>query len=158
MNFLKIALIGIIFAAGPAHGALSRSGPDYPKSGKGDKEADSKTLDPAAAEKFRKAKIAEITKKITNITRLIDGVNDKLDLRGAGEDEFDQKRSLENQLRDLITLFAMIDRAIWEAGRLTREVGAIRRKARQGLRDSRRLQLANFLDARRREYILFANR
>ena len=157
MNFWKIALIGILFAAGPAHGALSKSGPAYP-AGKGDKGADSKTLDPATAEKLRKAKLAEITKKITTINRLIEGVNDKLDLRTAGENEFDQKRSLENQLRDFITLFAMTDRAIREAGRLTREIGAIRRKARQGLRDSRRLQLANFLDARRREYIRFAIR
>ena len=71
---------------------------------------------------------------------------------------FDQKRSLENQLRDLITLFALTTQALTEAGRLSREVGDIKRHARKGPRDTRRLQLANFLDARRTEYIIFGTR
>ena len=123
-----------------------------------EKDAAQRKIDAALAKKLRAAKLAEIKKKLTNISLLIQSVNVRLDLMTAKKGEFEQKRSLENQLRDLITLFAMTDRAIWEAGRLTREVSAIRRKARQGLSDSRRLQLANFLDARRREYIRFATR
>ncbi len=76
----------------------------------------------------------------------------------AKKGEFEQKRSLENQLRDLITLFALTDRAIREAGRLTREVFDIRKNAREGMKDPRRLTLAKFLEARRREYVRFATR
>ena len=123
-----------------------------------EKDAAQKKIDAALAKKLRAAKLAEIKKKLTNISLLIQSVNVRLDLMTAKKGEFEQKRSLENQLRDLITLFAMTDRAIREAGRLTREVFDIRKNARKGLKDPRRLTLANFLEARRREYIRFATR
>lgn len=115
-------------------------------------------IDPKTAKKLREARIKEIQNKIDNIRTLIQSTNSKLKLRTSGPAIFDQKRSLENQLRDLITLYALTNQALTEAGRLSSEVNDIKRYTRKGPRDFKRLQLANFLDARRIEYIIFATR
>ncbi len=160
MDPFKIALIGIVVAASQ----LSPN--DFPgtvysqdkSGGAQDGAGVTKKLDPKTAEKLRQVRIKETRKKISNIGTLIESINEKLDLRTSQQEDFDQKRSLENQLRDLITLFALTNQALTEAERLSREVGDIKRNSRKGLRDSRRLQLANFLEARRQEYIVFATR
>lgn len=102
--------------------------------------------------------LREDRKKIGTIIELIQGINKKLKLRTAGQEIFDQKQALENRLRDKITHFEMTDQAMAEATRLAREVEEIHRTARKGPKNSRRQQLANFLEARRREYITFATR
>ena len=160
MHPLKIALIGIVVAASQ----LSPN--DFPGtvysqdkgSGEQSREGTTKKIDPKVAEKLRQARIKETRKKISNIGTLIESINEKLDLRTSQQGDFDQKLSLENQLRDLTTLFALTNQALTEAERLSRKVGVIKRNSRKGLRDSRRLQLANFLEARRQEYIVFATR
>jgi hypothetical protein len=117
------------------------------------------SLSPEEARKFRKQKKAlEEQKKIKTLSMLIQNVNKKLKLRTSGQKEFDRKQALENRLRDRITLFNFTNQAMAEAVRLAREVEEIRRTNRNGPNNSRRLQLANFLEARRREYILFATR
>lgn len=114
---------------------------------------------PEEARKFREEKEArENRKKIDAISKLIAEVNEKLKLRTSGQEVFDQKQALENRLRDQITLFKMTDQAMAEAKRLAREVEEIRRTIRNGPQNPRRLQLANFLEARRHEYITFATR
>ena len=117
------------------------------------------SLSPGEARKLRKQKKAlEEQKKIKTLSMLIQNVNKKLKLRTSGQKEFDRKQALENRLRDRITLFNLTNRAMTEAVRLAREVEEIRRTNRNGPKSFRRLQLANFLEARRREYILFATR
>ncbi|HBK80161.1 MAG TPA: hypothetical protein DDZ83_10905 [Nitrospinae bacterium] len=157
MDPMKLVMAGLLVAAS------SLSPGDFPASvysqeKKSDKKPGTTKIDPKTAKKLREARIKDIRKKIDNIGTLIQSVNSQLKLRTSGPAVFDQKRSLENQLRDLITLFALTTQALTEAGRLSREVGDIKRHARKGPRDTRRLQLANFLDARRTEYIIFGTR
>jgi hypothetical protein len=157
MDPFKIVMAGLLVAAS----ALTPG--DFPASvysqeKKSDKKPGTTKIDPKTAKKLREARIKDIRKKVNNIGTLIQSVNSQLKLRTSGPGVFDQKRSLENQLRDLITLFALTNQALTEAGRLSREVGDIQRLARKGPRDTRRLQLANFLDARRTEYIIFGTR
>lgn len=108
--------------------------------------------------KIRKAQLKDVQLKIQNLHRLIREVNGELSLRTSDADIFDRKRSLENQLRDIVTLFALTGRAMDESRRLRQEVKKIRQGSRTGPVDARRLQLVNFLEARRREYIFFATR
>ncbi len=117
------------------------------------------SLTPEEARILQKEKKArEDRKKISTISKLIQDINKKLKLRTSGQEVFDQKQALENRLRDKITLFKMTDQAMSEATRLAREVEEIHRTNRTGPKNSRRQQLANFLEARRREYITFATR
>lgn len=114
--------------------------------------------DSEMVQKFKEKKAEENLKKINIVNQLIQNVNEKLKLRTSGQKIFDKKRALENRLRDMITLFGMTEQAMSEAIRLARESEEIRRLIRIGPKNPRRLQLANFLEARRREYILFATR
>lgn len=117
------------------------------------------SLTPEEARILRKEKKArEDRKKIGTINKLIQDINRKIKLRTSGQEVFDRKQALENRLRDRITLFKMTDQAMLEANRLAREVEEINRSNRKGPQNSRRHQLANFLEARRREYITFATR
>lgn len=147
---------GVAAAGSLSAGDFKGTSGDRGKGGGGTTQT--KKINAKIAKELRAARIAKIKKKIRNINVLIVSVNEKLQLRTSGPADFDQKRALENQLRDLITLFALTDRALTEAGRLSREVSEIMRNARKGPRDSKRLRLANFLDARRSEYITFATR
>ncbi len=123
------------------------------------KTPDPSSLSPDEARKLRKQKkTRQEQEKIKTLSILIQNVNKKLKLRTSGQKEFDRKQALENRLRDRITRFNLTNRAMTEAVRLAREVEEIRRTNRNGPKNSRRLQLANFLEARRREYILFATR
>lgn len=123
------------------------------------KAPDPSSLTPEEARKFQKEKKArEDRKKISVISKLIQDINKKIKLRTSGQEVFDRKQELENRLRDKITLFKMTDQATSEANRLAREVEEIHRTNRNGPQNSRRQQLANFLEARRREYITFATR
>ncbi|MBI3128770.1 MAG: hypothetical protein HYZ11_14290 [Candidatus Tectomicrobia bacterium] len=106
----------------------------------------------------REAQAKEIRKKLDTLRGLIKETNADLQLRTAGSDIFERKRVLENQLRDYIALLSLTDQALAEAERLAHEVEALRRAAGAGPRDAQRLQLVNFLEARRREYMLFATR
>lgn len=158
MEAMKIVLTGLITVAAAALSPSDFPGSVYSQEKKGDPTTQTKILDPKTAKKYREIRIQETKKKVMNITKLIESVNKKLSFRTSGREVFEQKRDLENQLRDLITLYALTDQALTEAGRLGNEARSIRRHARKGPRDARRLQLANFLNARRQEYITFATR
>jgi hypothetical protein len=109
-------------------------------------------------ERRARAQAQEARKKLETLKGLIKETNAELVLRTAGNETFERKRTLENQLRDYITLLSLTDQALAEAERLAQEVEALRRGAASGPRDPQRLQLVNFLEARRREYVLFATR
>ena len=160
METMKIALAGMITLAAAALSPSDFKGSVYSqtKGKKGDPTTQTKQLDAETAKKLREIRIQETRKKIKTIGSLIESINKKLNLRTSGQDVFEQKRGLENQLRDLITLYALTEQALTEAGRLDKEVVGIKRNSKKGPRDPRRLQLANFLDARRKEYIIFATR
>ena len=108
--------------------------------------------------KLREAQLKDFSEKIKAINGLIKSVNQELQSRASGQEVFDWKLTLENQLRDVITNFALLDEALSQAERLEKEVREIRGVGRIGPRNVRRRQLANFLDARRKEYIRFATR
>lgn len=108
--------------------------------------------------KAQEARAQEIRKKVTTLKGLIKEINADLQVRTAGSETFERKRVLENQLRDYITLLSLADQALVEAERLSQEVEAMRKSTSAGPRDLQRLQLVNFLEARRREYILFGTR
>ncbi|MBI2132959.1 MAG: hypothetical protein HYT99_09195 [Candidatus Tectomicrobia bacterium] len=95
---------------------------------------------------------------MTTLKGLIKEINADLQVRTAGGETFERKRVLENQLRDYITLLSLADQALAEAERLSQEVEAMRKITSAGPRDLQRLQLVNFLEARRREYVLFGTR
>ncbi|OGL59497.1 MAG: hypothetical protein A3J27_07400 [Candidatus Tectomicrobia bacterium RIFCSPLOWO2_12_FULL_69_37] len=106
----------------------------------------------------REAQGKEIQKKLGTMKGLIKEINAELGLRTAGAEAFERKRTLENQLRDYITQLFLTDQALTEAERLALEVEGMRKSTAAGPRDTQRLQLMNFLEARRREYVLFATR
>ena len=106
----------------------------------------------------REAQAKEIQKKLGTMKGLIKEINAELGLRTAGAEVFERKRTLENQLRDYITQLFLTDQALAEAERLAQEVEAMSKSTAAGPRDLQRLQLVNFLEARRREYVLFATR
>lgn len=108
--------------------------------------------------KLREAQLKDFSGKIEAINGLIKSVNQELQSRASGQDVFDRKLALENQLRDVITNFALLNEALGQAERLGKEVREIQVLGRIGPRDVRRRQLANFLEARRQEYIRFATR
>lgn len=108
--------------------------------------------------KAQEARAQEIRKKVTTLKGLIKEINADLQVRTAGSETFERKRVLENQLRDYITLLFLADQALVEAERLSQEVEAMRKSTSAGPRDLQRLQLVNFLEARRREYVLFGTR
>lgn len=108
--------------------------------------------------KAQEARAQEIRKRVITLKGLIKGINTDLQVRTAGGETFERKRVLENQLRDYITLLSLTDQALVEAERLSQEVEAMRKSTAAGPRDLQRLQLVNFLEARRREYILFGTR
>ena len=105
----RSAAPGIVLAQAAAPKASDFGGR---KPNKGEKSAEQKKLDAEIAKKLRAARLAEIKKKLTTISLLIQSVNVRLDLMTAVRSEFEQKRSLENQLRDLITLAALTGRAV----------------------------------------------
>lgn len=106
----------------------------------------------------QEARAREIRKKLEALKGLIKETNSTLGLRTAGSEAFERKRVLENQLRDFITLLSLADQALAEADRLSQEVEGLRKSTAAGPRDPQRLQLVNFLEARRREYLLFGTR
>ncbi|MBI1724742.1 MAG: hypothetical protein HYR52_03785 [Candidatus Tectomicrobia bacterium] len=108
--------------------------------------------------KAQEARAQEIRKKVTTLKGLIKEINADLQVRTAGGETFERKRVLENQLRDYITLLSLADQALAEAERLSQEVEAMRKITSAGPRDLQRLQLVNFLEARRREYVLLGTR
>lgn len=158
METMKIALTGLITLAAAALSPSDFPGSVYSQGKKDAPTTQTKKLDEKTAKKYRAIRIQETKKKVMNISSLIESINEKLNHRISGQEIFDQKRDLENQLRDLITLYALTDQALTEAGRLNKEVSRIKQNSKKGPRDSNRLQLANFLDARRQEYITFATR
>ncbi len=121
-------------------------------------DAQKKKEEERKAREAYEARLKEIRRKIETLNNLIKQANEALKLRTSGPDVFERKRALENQLRDYITLFSLTDQAIAEAERLAREVEEILQNVGKGPRDPQRLQLANFLEARRREYVLFGMR
>ncbi len=131
----------------------------HPQSDASPKSTKPSFLPPDKARELQKQKkAAEEQKKINSVNKLIQNINKKLKLRTSGQEVFERKKALENRLRDMITFFEMADQAMSEAIRLAREVEEIQKIIQNGPKDPRRLQLANFLEARRREYILFATR
>ncbi|MEE9274360.1 MAG: hypothetical protein V3V62_03510 [bacterium] len=108
--------------------------------------------------RIRQAKLTDVRRKLKSLGALIQDVNQNLKRRFADPLSFERKRSLEIQLRDLITVAALTGRALAEADRLAREAQEILRSVKKSSRESDRLQLVNFLRARRREYIIFATR
>ncbi|MDA0999494.1 MAG: hypothetical protein O2807_03110 [bacterium] len=109
-------------------------------------------------QKIGEAQLKDVQLKIRNLHRLIQDVNDDLVLRTSSGGTYERKRALENQLRDIITLSALTAVAMDEARRLRQEIVEIRQGSRSGPLDPRRLQLVNFLEARRQEYVFFATR
>lgn len=150
---LLAALLFLVFP--PAEGAPYKG----KKRGKGGDEKLKEELSKKEVQKrIRQAKLFDIRRKLKSLDTLIQSVNQNLKRRFADPISFERKRSLENQLRDLITLAALTERALAEADRLARETQEIMRSIKKSSRESNRLQLVNFLRARRREYILFATR
>ena len=95
--------------------------------------------------KLREAQLKDFSEKIEAINGLIKTLNQELQSRASGQEVFDLKLSLENQLRDIITNFALLTEALGQAKRLEKEVKEIQGVSRVGPPDSRRRQLANFL-------------
>ena len=139
METLKIALTGLITLAAASLSPSDFPGSVYSQEKKGDPSTQTKKLDAETAKKYREIRIQETKKKILNISSLIEDINKKLKIRTSGQDIFTEKRDLENQLRDLITLYALTDQALTEAGRLNKEIRIIKHNSRKGPRDSSRL-------------------
>ena len=139
----------------PAEGARHQGN----KSRKGGDEKIGEELAKKEVQKrIRQAKLTDIRRKLKSLDTLIQSVNQDLKRRFVDPLSYQRKRSLENQLRDLITLAALTGRALAEADRLARETREILRSVKKSSRETNRLQLVNFLQARRREYIIFATR
>jgi small-conductance mechanosensitive channel len=158
MEPMKIAMAGLMTLVAAALSPTDFPGIVYSQGKQDASKTQTKKLDEKTAKKYRKIRIQETRKKIQNIGALIKRINEKLKHRTSGQELFEQKRDLENQLRNLITLYALTDQALTEAGRLNKEVTSIKRNSKKGPRDPNRLQLANFLNARRQEYITFGTR
>ena len=121
-------------------------------------EAAKRREEEETARRANEARVKEIRQKLKTMKDLIKEVNSDLQLRTAGLGTFERKRTIENQLRDYITTLSLAEEALAQAERLAQEVEGLRKSMGAGPRDPQRLQLMNFLDARRQEYVLFATR
>jgi hypothetical protein len=148
-----LALTPLPALAGPAQApAPPAAGPQQPA----EKPEDARKRE--EERKAREEQGKEIQRKLGTMKGLIKEINAELQVRTAGSETFERKRVLENQLRDYITLLFLAEQALIEAERLAQEVEAMRKSTAAGPRDLQRLQLVNFLEARRREYVLFGTR